>query len=241
MVNAAAYTAVDRAEMEHDQAFRINGHSLEILAEEARTLHAGIVHFSTDYVFSGDKGTPYLEGDPVAPLGVYGASKQLGEQLLQDSGIPQLIFRTSWVYGLRGQNFLLTMLRLMQERESLGIVNDQIGAPTWSRMIAEATALAIAQCTKGEVFNPEEQSGVYHLTAGGETSWFGFAERIQSLAKAQGLMKGPIATLRPIPSSDYPTPAKRPLYSVLSNQKISTAFQIELPHWTRSLDQCLGN
>ena len=241
IVNAGAYTAVDHAEIERDKAFRINGEALGVLANEAKSISAGIVHYSTDYVFSGDKGEPYLEDDSVAPLSVYGASKLLGETLLQDSGVPHLIFRTSWVYGLRGQNFLLTMLNLMQKRESLGIVNDQIGAPTWSRMLAEASALAIIQCIHGKRFDPKEKSGLFHLTSRGQTSWFGFAERIYSQARERGLIKPPIATLRPIPTAEYPTPARRPSFSVLSNEKFSQSFHLELPCWMKSLDQCLGN
>ena len=240
IVNAAAYTAVDRAETEPDKANRINGEAIGVLVEEARRLSAGIVHYSTDYVFSGDQAAPYTEEDPVSPLGVYGSSKLLGEQILQESGLPHLIFRTSWVYGLRGQNFLLTMLRLMQERETLGIVEDQMGAPTWSRMIAEATALSIIQCTQGTVFDPQEKSGLYHLSAGGETSWFGFAKHIQSIALENAQLKAPLASLRPIPTSEYPTPARRPAYSVLSNRKIEQTFGLRLPEWSISLKQCLS-
>ena len=241
IVNAAAYTAVDKAEQEKDKAYRINAEAMAVIAEEAKKIQAGIVHYSTDYVFPGDAKTPYREEDPVGPLGMYGQSKLEGERAIQASGVPHLIFRTAWVYGLRGQNFLLTMLRLMQERETLGIVSDQIGAPTWSRMIAETTVLAIAKCTQGGHFCPESKSGLYHLTSQGETSWYEFAKTIQGLAIRQGRLKDKVATLNPIPTSAYPTPAKRPAYSVLSCEKLGSQLGLILPEWTRSLELCLDN
>jgi len=241
IVNAAAYTAVDKAEQEKDKAYRINAEAIGVIAEEAKKIQAGIVHYSTDYVFPGDANTPYREEDPVGPLGMYGQSKLEGERAIQAAGVPHFIFRTAWVYGLRGQNFLLTMLRLMQERETLGIVSDQIGAPTWSRMIAETTALAIAKCTQGGRFCPESKSGLYHLTSQGETSWYEFAKTIQGLAIRQGRLKDKVATLNPIPTSAYPTPAKRPAYSVLSCEKLGSELGLTLPEWNRSLELCLDN
>lgn len=239
IVNAAAYTAVDKAEQEPELAHQINGEACGLLAEEALAIGAGLLHYSTDYVFPGDAGTPYLEDDVTGPLGRYGLSKLSGEQAIRQSGVQHLILRTAWVYGRRGQNFLLTMLRLMKERDSLSIVADQHGAPTWSRMIAEATALMIGQCLHDGVFQPGDKAGTYHLTAGGETTWFGFAEKIRTLAIARGLLDASCASLQPIPTSAYPTPAKRPAYSVLSNEKLARQFGIVMPDWAEALDLCL--
>lgn len=241
IVNAAAYTAVDKAEQEPDLAYAINARALAVLAEEARAIHAGLVHYSTDYVFPGDGTRPYREAEPTGPLGIYGDSKLKGEDAIRQSGVPHLILRTAWVYGGRGQNFLLTMLRLMRDRESLGIVNDQLGAPTWSRLIAEGTALALAQCRHNGTLSLESCTGTYHLTAAGETSWFGFASRIRELAIARGLLDTSAAILKPINTTEYPTPAKRPAYSVLSNQKLAERFGIALPDWGSSLELCLAD
>lgn len=240
IVNAAAYTDVDRAEQEPERAYRLNAEAVGILAEAARDCDAGLVHFSTDYVFSGAAAYPYREDDATGPLGVYGASKLAGEALVQQSGVRYLMLRTAWVYGLRGRNFLLTMLRLMRERESLGIVDDQLGAPTWSRLIAEATALMVNRCFQGDRFAPEELGGLYHLSCGGATSWFGFASRIRELAIARGLLADSAARLNPIPSAAYPTPARRPGYSVLSHDKLAAAFNLALPDWDAALALCLA-
>lgn len=240
IVNAAAYTAVDRAEQEPELAHRINAEAVGVLAEAARDCDAGLIHFSTDYVFSGAAARPYREDDATGPLGVYGASKLAGEELVRQSGARHLILRTAWVYGWRGQNFLLTMLRLMRERESLGVVDDQVGAPTWSRLIAEATALMAGRCLHGGRFAPEALGGIYHLSCGGATTWFGFASRIRELAIARGLLDDSAARLNAIPSSAYPTPARRPGYSVLSPDKLAAAFALALPDWDTALALCLA-
>lgn len=234
IVNPAAYTAVDRAESEPERARAINAIAPGVLAEEAKRCGAVLVHYSTDYVFDGVKPGPYTEEDPANPLNVYGASKFAGESAIRAVGGRHLILRTSWVYGTRGHNFLLTMQRLMRERSELRIVDDQIGAPTWSRQIAEATALILAQClSPARGADRPEPWGTYHLSCGGETSWYGFAQAIAEL--------GGLGTrLLPIPSSDYPTPARRPLNSRLDNAKLARTFGIRLPHWREALELCLG-
>lgn len=233
IVNPAAYTAVDRAEGEAEQARAINAIAPAVLAEAAKDCGAILVHYSTDYVFDGAKPGPYLEDDAPHPLNVYGATKLAGEQAIRASGVRHLILRTSWVYGMRGQNFLLTMQRLMRERAELKIVDDQIGAPTWSRQIAEATALILAQClSPARGADRPEPWGTYHLTCGGETSWFGFAQAIAELG-------GFSTRLLPIPSSDYPTPARRPANSRLDNGKLERTFGIRLPDWREALELCL--
>ena len=242
IVNAAAYTAVDKAESEADLAMAINGVAPGIMAEEAKRLGAGMIHYSTDYVFDGSKTTPYIEADPPRPINVYGRTKLAGEQAVQAVGGAHLIFRTSWVYGLRGRNFLLTILRLAKERDELRIVDDQFGAPTWSRMIAEATAQVLAQCFSPLTSNVSlltEQSGLYHLTAAGQTSWHGFTKAI-----LEELARSPLATphspkLTPITTPEYPLPAPRPLYSVLANHKLTQAMDLALPAWDVSLKLCM--
>ncbi len=242
IVNAAAYTAVDQAESEPEPAMAINGMAPGIMAEEAKRLGAAIVHFSTDYVFDGAKQGPYTEQDPPNPMGVYGKSKLAGEQAVQQAGAPHIIFRTSWVYGARGKNFLLTIRRLAKERNRLKIVDDQIGAPTWCRMIAEASAQILAQAFAPMTPDPlpiAEVSGLYHLTCAGQTSWYGFAQAI--LARSQPAVSGPqaIPELLPIPTSEYPLPAKRPANSVLSNAKLRQTFGLALPEWDKALALCL--
>ncbi len=235
IVNAAAYTAVDRAEQETDLAQAINGEAPGILAEEALRLNAALVHYSTDYVFDGSKGAPYEEIDATHPQSVYGTSKLAGEKALAAVNCAHLILRTSWVYGARGKNFLLTMQRLAHEREELRVVDDQLGAPTWSRMLAEATVSIVSQCLhKGTVADRlRDRGGLYHLSAGGQTSWFGFADAI-----VQQMERPPRMT--PISTAEYPLPAMRPAYSVLSNDKIARHFGIRLPDWRHSLAQCLA-
>ncbi len=239
IVNAAAYTAVDQAESEPDLAMAINGTAPGILAEEAKRLGAFLVHYSTDYVFDGTKALPYTEEDRPNPLNVYGKTKLAGEQAIQASGAPHLIFRTSWVYGSRGKNFLLTILRLAREKDELRIVADQFGAPTWGRMIAEATAHICAT-----FFAPHpsaqpriaEVGGVYHLTAGGTTSWHDFAEAIL------GNTQNPRARrphLIAIPGREYPLPARRPTNSLLSNSKLNQRFGLSIPDWRIGLALCL--
>jgi len=240
IVNAAAYTAVDKAEEERDLAMAINAHGPALLAEEARKLGAAMVHYSTDYVFDGTKGEPYSEDDEPRPLNVYGQSKLAGDQAIMAAGIPYLIFRTSWVYGIRGNNFLRTLLRLFAERDEIRIVDDQVGAPTWSRQIAEATAQALAQALGPRTgFSLEEVSGLYNLTASGETTWYGFALAIADHANHQHLTPK-VAAIRPIPSSDYPTPAVRPPYGVLSHQKLQETFGLFMPSWKEQLALCIA-
>ncbi len=238
IVNAAAYTAVDKSEQDQALAYAVNASALGFLAEEAKKLGAGIIHYSTDYVFPGNATRPYGEDDPTGPQGIYGASKLAGEQALADSGIPYYTLRTAWVYGNRGGNFLLTMLKLMRERELLRVVNDQLGSPTWSRMIAEATALIVAQSLDNGHFAPGDRSGTYHLTCGGHTSWFEFASAIREVGIANGLLAETCARVEGIPSSEYPTPAKRPAYSVLNNGKLDSVFGLKLPDWREALELC---
>ncbi len=233
IINAAAYTAVDQAESEPERAFTINAAAPGILAETAAELDAPLIHYSTDYVFDGNHAQPYRENDATNPLSVYGRSKLAGEQAIQAVGGMHLILRTSWVYSLHGRNFLLTMQRLLQERESLSIVADQIGAPTWAGTIAQTTAQLIEQWRS----DCSGAWGVYHLTALGETSWFGFASAIAAYLQSQGKR---VATLQAIPSSAYPTPAQRPLNSRLNCERLQQDWQVQLPDWQTALDECLN-
>lgn len=235
IVNAAAYTAVDKAESESDLAMAINGIAPGVMAEEAKRLNAAVVHFSTDYVFDGTKKQSYVEEDAPNPVNVYGKTKLAGEQAIQATGVPHLILRTSWVYGARGKNFLLTILRLSRERSELKIVDDQIGAPTWGRMLAEMTSLALAQ--HNSATSLVDVSGLYHVTSGGLTSWFGFAGRI--IDNAHHIASRPGPKLIPIPSRDYPALARRPLNSGLSNKKLRLTFDLSMPSWERSLQMCM--
>ena len=233
IVNAAAYTAVDQAESEPKIAMAINGVAPGILAEEAKSLQATLVHYSTDYVFDGTKQGAYDEADVPAPQNEYGRSKLAGDRAIQQVGCDHIIFRTSWVYGARGKNFLLTILRLARERDQLKIVEDQVGAPTWSRMIAEATALVLSRRAGGQ----ERPVGIYNLTCGGKTSWFGFTQAI--VAKAGSLLEGKSPVIAPIPTRDYPQPAKRPANSVLSHDRLEKDFAVRLPDWEEALSLCL--
>lgn len=233
IINAAAHTAVDQAESEPDLAFAINATSPGVLAEEAAALGIPLIHYSTDYVFDGSKDGPWTESDTPNPLGVYGSSKLAGEQAIEKAGGQYLILRTSWVYSLTGRNFLLTMQRLLQEREKLTIVADQIGAPTWAGAIAQSTRQLIERWRDGK----PGAWGVYHLTAAGETSWFGFAQAIgQQLSKAGK----PCATLEPIPSSAYPTPAKRPLNSRLDCSRLQREWGVSQADWHDAMLECLA-
>lgn len=241
IVNAGAYTAVDLAEQEESRASCINAVAPGVLAEEACAVDALLVHFSTDYVFPGDGASPYREDAATGPLSAYGRGKLQGEQAITGTGCRHLIFRTAWIYGSRGQNFLLTMLRLMREREVLKVVDDQRGAPTWSRMIAEATALILAGGRAAAAGGLEIPSGIYHMSCGGETSWFGFAAAIRHEAVARGLLEPGSAMVEAIPSSEYPRPARRPAYSVLSNDKLQAEFGIRLPRWQDALQLCLDD
>ncbi|MBJ9621192.1 dTDP-4-dehydrorhamnose reductase [Burkholderia multivorans] len=236
IVNPAAYTAVDQAETDVAMATRLNAEAPAVLAEEAKRIGAALIHYSTDYVFSGTKAGPYVEDDAVDPQNVYGRTKLDGERAIAASGCAHLIFRTSWVYGTRGKNFLLTMLRLGVERDELKVVADQIGAPTWSNTIATLTAHVVAQATCAPVRDEwwHAHSGIYHLCAAGSTSWHGFAEAIFRLAD---LPKKP--TVMPIPASAYPTPAKRPANSQMSNAKLAKHFGLHAPHWEAALALCI--
>ncbi|KJH79708.1 dTDP-4-dehydrorhamnose reductase [Stutzerimonas stutzeri] len=234
IINAAAYTAVDPAQGDRDQAFAVNATGPGVLAEEAAALGVPLIHYSTDYVFDGHKTEPYCEEDQPAPLSVYGASKLAGEQAIQAVGGEHLILRTSWVYSLQGRNFLLTMQRLLQERESLSVVDDEIGAPTWAGTIASVTTEMIRKWRNGT----GGPSGLYHLTATGETSWYGFACSIARHLEQRGLLRANIA---PILSTDYPTAAQRPLNSRLSCARLQRDWNIELPDWEAALHQCLGS
>ena len=235
IVNPAAHTAVDKAESEPDRAHALNAIAPGVLAEEAEKLGALLVHYSTDYVFDGSGDAPWREDAGTGPLNVYGSTKLAGEQAIRERCRRHLIFRTSWVYGGRGANFLLTMRRLMKERPELKIVADQIGAPTWCRSLAEATAQVLAQ-VHSPFLGADKPApwGVYHMTNAGETSWHGFAAAIQALDPSPAP-----ARLVPIPSSDYPTPARRPLNSRLDNGKLERVFGLRLPPWQEALERCL--
>ncbi|MDR5793757.1 MULTISPECIES: dTDP-4-dehydrorhamnose reductase [unclassified Caballeronia] len=236
IVNPAAYTAVDKAESDAEAAMRANGEAPGVLAEEAKRLSAALVHYSTDYVFDGTKDGVYVEDDAVNPQNVYGKSKLAGERAIAASGCDHLIFRTSWVYGTRGKNFLLTMLRLGAERDQLSVVADQIGAPTWSNTIAAATAHVLAQSIAADTADWwSKHSGIYHLTASGATSWHGFAQAIFAVAMGEGAPK-----VLPIPAADYPVPAKRPANSRMSHDKLAERFGLILPAWDEALRLCMA-
>jgi len=235
LVNAAAYTAVDRAEVEREAAFKVNATAPRIMAETLRATGGALVHFSTDYVFDGAKRGPYFENDRPNPLNAYGRSKLEGEQAIRTSGVPHLILRTSWVYGTRGRNFLVTMLSLFEEKPQLRIVDDQIGAPTWCRWIAQATAEILGQCLANGAFH-EQLGGTYHLTAAGSTSWYGFASAIRELRYGAGSSQGP--QLLPIPTSEYRLPARRPSNSVLSTDKLRKVFGVQPLDWSEQLRLC---
>ncbi|MGY1459515.1 dTDP-4-dehydrorhamnose reductase [Luteimonas sp. A534] len=230
VVNAAAYTAVDRAEEERDASYRANAEAPAALAAACARRGALFVHYSTDYVFDGSGTQPWREDDATAPLGVYGASKLAGEQAVRDSGARHMVFRTAWVYGAHGHNFMRTMLRLGADRDELRVVADQVGTPTPARVIARATAHALR--TKPEA------SGLWHLTAAGSTSWHGFAEAIFTGAHARGLLQR-VPRVLPITTADYPTPARRPAYSCLDLTRMQAEFGLELPDWKDALSGVL--
>lgn len=237
VLNAAAYTAVDRAESEPDLACAINEAAPRVLAEEARLRNALFVHYSTDYVFDGAKTLPWIETDAPHPLNVYGASKLAGEQAVESIGGRFLIFRTSWVYGPHGNNFLLTMLRLAGERDRLTIVDDQIGAPTTSFELARATHAIVTGILAGRFGAPEDWAGLYHMTCSGAVSWFGFAQAI--FARAARLLAVKSPALSPIATAEYRTAAVRPRYSVLSNARLHTRFGFQLAPWESALDETI--
>ena len=230
VVNAAAYTAVDKAESEPERARQINADSVGVIATETARLGGWLVHYSTDYVFDGAKSDSYVETDPTGPLGVYGATKLAGEQLVAASGCRHLVFRTSWVYAAHGSNFVRTILRLGQEREELSIVDDQIGAPTSAARIAAVTVAAIRRLAGGEGELPA--SGIYHLAAAGTTSWHGLAKLSVAAAHAGGLpLRVDPDRIRPIPSSAWPQVARRPANSRLDTAKLQRTFDVILPPW----------
>jgi dTDP-4-dehydrorhamnose reductase len=246
IVNAAAYTSVDRAETDEKQARSINVDAPALMAEEANRIGALLVHYSTDYVFDGSSNLPYAETDGPNPSNVYGKTKLAGEEAIRAIGAPHLIFRTAWVYGTTGRNFLLTILRLATEREKLEVVHDQIGAPTWSHEIAKGTASVLRQLSQQGREAISKFGGIYHMTAAGKTSWFEFAKVI--LEEASRMPRGipwfetatkgqPLVTrcVTAITTEEYPTPARRPAYSVLSNSRLNQAFGLELPAWSLQL------
>ncbi|MGO8758557.1 MAG: dTDP-4-dehydrorhamnose reductase [Terracidiphilus sp.] len=237
ILNAAAYTAVDRAESEIAAAHAINALAPRVLAEEAAARNALLVHYSTDYVFNGSKQDPWTEDDAPAPLNVYGASKLAGEQAIQNSRARHLIFRTSWVYGPHGNNFLLTMLRLARERDRLSVVDDQFGAPTTSIELARATHAIVTGILAGRFGEAKDWTGLYHMTCAGSVSWFGFAQAIFARAAERLAIKPP--ELTPIPTAEYPTPATRPRNSVLSNARLRARFGVQLPPWESALGEVI--
>jgi len=236
IVNAAAYTAVDKAEEEQALAMAVNGIAPGVLAEEAKKHDALMVHYSTDYVFDGENETPYIESDLPNPINAYGRSKLEGEKAIQKSGCHFLIFRTSWVYSSRGNNFFLTIIKLARKRQQLNIVADQIGSPTWAGLIADTTLTVLRQVIK-EITSERFNSDIYHLTSRGITSWYGFAEQIVNNAGNRAMMsKQVIPVINPISSDEYPTSAERPKNSSLDVSKIEKKFGLQLPEWGKSLD-----
>ena len=237
IVNAAAYTAVDQAESDKDKAELVNATAVGVLAQEAKDLDAWLIHYSTDYVFDGEKLDAYVESDPTNPINVYGSTKCKGEELITNSGCKHLIFRTSWVYGSHGNNFAKTMIKLFQEKDELSIVNDQMGVPTSAELIADVTSACLIQALQKDT----DLSGVYHLAPNGNTSWYGFAEYLCEKGKSivDG-MSNCSAGLSPIPTSQYPTPAKRPKNSLLNTNKISQAFGVFMPMWQFHVDRFLN-
>lgn len=239
IVNAVAYTEVDRAERKESEAIAVNAMSPGVLAEEARAAGALLVHFSTDYVFDGSSTTAYAETDKVNPINVYGKTKALGEQAISGTDCDHLVFRTSWVYAARGRNFMLTMLRLMQDRNSLDIVGDQFGVPTWARMIADVSAHCIHQSYTDRL-SDDFNSGVYHLVADGKASWFEFADAIRNIMRKKKPTMENLQINR-IRSSEYSAVAARPLNSCMSNEKIEKAFNLKMPGWENCLELCLDD
>jgi len=226
LINAAAYTAVDKAETDQEQAFAVNAHAPEIMAVELAKFGGAMIHYSTDYVFDGTASKPYRETDKPNPQSVYGQSKLLGEQAVQNSDVAALIFRTSWVFGEYGSNFLLTMRKLIQERAELSVVDDQVGAPTWTFDIAKATVLILQQLEDSP--DRTEKTGLYHMSSAGQTSWYDFAIEIARQLQQQGEQ---VAKIRPISTVEYPTAAQRPAYSVLDNSLLAETFSVNLPDW----------
>lgn len=248
VVNAGAYTDVNRSESDREVANTINGAVPGVLAEELKSYGGKlIIHYSTDYVFNGTSTRPYTEEDPTAPINAYGESKLAGELAVQRAGAPHIILRTEWLYATRGGNFLLTILRLARAGKPLRIIADQVGAPTWARMLAEATAHIVAFVMHTPAAQVTASSGIYHLTAAGQTSWHGFTEailkesahRLEQAGKPSEWCVNALRQLTPISASEYPTPARRPAYSVLSNDKIQRAFGVGMPDWRDQLHLAL--
>ena len=241
IINAGAYTAVDKAESDQELAKAVNGIAPKILAEEAKNSDALLIHYSTDYSYNGEMShRPYLESDSPSPNSVYGKTKLQGDQAIEKSGVSHLIFRTGWVYSKRGESFLRTILKLAKEKNELRVVNDQTGTPTWCRSIAEATCKSIKNILEkreGSLSKTAASiSGIYHMTCQGETNWHRFAQTILELSCPDNMPK-----LLAISTKEYPTPAIRPTYSVLSNTKLQKYFGIQLPHWEHALKQCLSD
>ena len=235
IVNAAAYTAVDKAESDQDTAVTVNALAVGLLADYARENDALLVHYSTDYVFDGEKADPYIEADTTNPQSAYGRSKCAGEVAIAESGCKALIFRTSWVFSSHGSNFIKTVIRLAKERDGLGMVADQIGAPTSAELIADVTALSIAAFRKGTL-----APGLYHLTASGDTSWHGLATYVVGKLQSAGVaLKTHAEQIRPIATEEYPLPAKRPKNSRLDTGKLSLALGLQIPHWTKYVDRTI--
>ncbi len=240
IINAAAYTAVDKAESEREKAYQINAVTVAMIAQYAQTQGSLLVHYSTDFVFDGGKDRAYREDDQPRPLSVYGASKLEGDRAIVESGCQHLIFRTSWVYGLRGKNFLLTILRLLRERQELSVVADQWGSPVWCGHIAQTTLTIIAGFVEQGCLEFQPQySGIYNLTASDHTTWHGFASQIQQIDPNQS--EQICKQLHAITTEQYPTPARRPAWSVLDNHKISHTFAVKIPPWKEQLQQCFLN
>jgi len=229
IVNAAAYTAVDRAEQERASAFAVNASAPGLLGEEARRLAAVLIHFSTDYVFDGAQTTPYNEEAMPHPLNVYGESKLAGERAIAASGAAAIVLRTSWVYSLRGSNFLLTIRRLAAQRDELRVVSDQLGIPNWARTLAHATATLVSRGVPHLV----ECAGLYHMSSSGQATWYEFARAIVGEQSKPRIV--------PIATADYPTPARRPAYGVLDTSKFERAFGFALPHWRTALQSCVSS
>jgi len=238
IINPAAYTAVDKAEEEPDLAMTVNAIAPGLLAKAAKKVGAGLVHYSTDYVFDGCSGISYKEEDAPNPLNVYGQSKLAGEKAVAKFGIPFLIIRTGWVYSIHGKNFFRTIKKLAKEKDIIEVIDDQIGAPTWARSVALKTHQTLKQCLNKKWLKKKDPSlsGIFHLTCQGKTSWHGFAREILNMSDASQNIK-----LIAIPTSDYPTPATRPSNSLLNNEKIQKVFGLDMPNWEDALKDCMDS
>ena len=238
IINPAAYTAVDKAEEEPDLAMTVNAIAPGLLAKAARKVGAGLIHYSTDYVFDGYSEIPYKEEDPPNPLNVYGKTKLAGEKALAEAGIPFLIIRTGWVYSLHGKSFLRTIKKLAEEKDIIQVIDDQIAAPTWARSVALKTHQILKQCSNKKWLETKDPSlsGIFHLTCQGNTSWHGFAREVLNMSNTSKNIK-----LIAIPTSDYPAPATRPHNSLLNNEKIQRVFGLDMPHWEDALKDCMDS